>query len=223
MSIKAADRDIGWNLAPGQCGRLTTGADGVVTASQISAGSDKAGANVRIDVTEQTDNKVQWQSTFARLSVGGEFVVGGEIYEVLSITVKPVNAEPPTGNSVEPGANCAGGSSYVSVRDTKRRAFDNDQDVMILPATANIGVRVGEGPCVMGVSFVSMQDKRSVANLEWHEVSREPWKTCDKWKSTSGSFGVNDILDMHEYGRFRIKAIVPQTENHTDWIVLVRD
>jgi len=222
VGAKASGEDIGWNLSPGQCGRLNAGSDGMVIASHISAGSDISRPNVKIDVIEEINYKTQWQSTFSELHVGQEFVVGGQIYDVSSINVNPTDTAHLPRDGRMPGANCGGGDSYVSVSDVKKLTAGNEKN-MILAAGPSAGLRLGEGPCVMAVSFGSMHDKQSVVSLEWHEESQEPWRTCDKWKSASATFGVNDVLDLHEYGRFRVKMIMPKTEKHTDWIVLVRD
>jgi hypothetical protein len=223
LCVEAADRDVGWNLAPGQCGALESGADSTVMAAQINAGTSAKGASVWIGVTEEANRKRQWLTTFAKLHVGDEFVVGGEIYEISSIKVIPVHAAPYTGNLTDPGAGCVPGASYVTVQDKKHDVFVGDQVGMILPADTIATLRVGGDACVMAVSFSPEEDTKSVARLEWREESLEPWKACDKWKGDSGSFGINDVLDMHEYGRFRIKMIIPRTINHPDWMVLVKD
>ncbi|RDS83693.1 hypothetical protein DWU98_05040 [Dyella monticola] len=216
------DKDVGWNLAPQGCGVLSTGADGMVIA-HISAGSSADGPDVQIGVIEMNDQKVQWRSNFMRLRTGSEFVVANEIYEVSSIKVLPPRPAPDPGNSRMPGADCAEGQSYLTVRDTKRQVLNNDQQAVILPAQPAMGLWVGESQCAMAVRVVSLKEGQQLVDLEWHEESLVPWKTCGKWKSTSGLLKVNDVLDMHEYGRFRIKMILPKTENHPTWVVFMRD
>jgi hypothetical protein len=223
LHAQATERDVGWNLAPHPCGRLNTGADGVVVVSQISAGSDAMRPSAWIDVTEEANYKMQWLTSFTRLHAGDEFVVGGEIYEISSISVVPIHMRPYEGNVSDPGANCAPNESSASVQDTKSHIFVGDQVGMILPADTVVTLKIGGGACVMALSFEPARGEQPVASLEWHAESTEPWKRCDKSGSASGVFGINDVLDIHEYGRFRIKMIIPRTKNHPDWMVLVKD
>lgn len=130
---------------------------------------------------------------------------------------------PYEGNPTDPGAGCVPNSSFVSVKNTKQHVLVDAQPGMILPADSAIGLRVGEGVCVMAIRFSPMQSKQPAVNMQWQSESREPWKACGKESSISGSFEVGDTLNLQKYGRFRIRLIVPQTQKHSDWIVLVKD
>lgn len=222
-NVVAADRSVGWNLTPNMCVPLATGPNGLVVVSDISAGSNVDGPEARIDVDEENNHNAQWESAFANLHAGAEFVVGNEIYEVSSIKVLPPFPATHPGNKAIVGGDCVEGRSHITVRDTKRQVLDDNQDAVILPAQAGTSAWIGD-QCTMAVKVVSVEQKQQIAVLEWHQESMVPWKTtCDKGKSTSGALKINDVLDMHEYGRFRVRAIFPQTEKHPDWVVLLRN